>query len=262
MLGIPTFLMGGTLPSAARSVTSGEDHQRRAAALLYGMNTLGAVVGALGSTFFALEYFGTRTTLWLACLMSACTGLLALALSRRAARPVGDRERSDHSSDQKAPGPGRGKWSFNRLDTRAASHKPFVSDRRRRRHRETAAGQIAHEAAKTESHVATDQSGPAPTPVSIIYAVAGIVGFAFFVMELVWYRMLGPILGGTTFTFGLILAVALTGIGLGAAAYAMFFRRAAASLQVLAFTCVLEACCIAIPLALGDRLAVLAGSAS
>ena len=77
-------------------------------------------------------------------------------------------------------------------------------------------------------------------------------------MELVWYRMLGPILGGTTFTFGLILAVALTGIGLGGAAYALFFRRRPVSLHSLALTCVLEACCIAIPFALGDRLAILA----
>src|SRR4029079_13003344 len=46
-----------------------------------------------------------------------------------------------------------------------------------------------------------------------VYAAAGIVGFAFFLMELVWYRLLAPILGGTTYTFGLILAVALAGIG-------------------------------------------------
>ena len=72
---------------------------------------------------------------------------------------------------------------------------------------------------------------PAPCPAYLVYAVAGIAGFAFFLMELVWYRMLGPILGGTTFTFGLILAVALAGIGLGGAAYALFFRRAPVSLH-------------------------------
>jgi spermidine synthase len=88
--------------------------------------------------------------------------------------------------------------------------------------------------------------------------VAGIAGFAFFLMELVWNRMLGPILGGTTFTFGLILAVALLGIGLGGAAYALFCRRMPVSLHSLAVSCVVEACCIAVPFALGDRLAVMA----
>ena len=48
VLGIPTFLMGGTLPAAVRAVTVCEDHQRRGAALLYGVNTLGAVVGGAG----------------------------------------------------------------------------------------------------------------------------------------------------------------------------------------------------------------------
>ena len=179
VLGIPTFLMGGTLPAAVRAVTVCEDHQRRGAALLYGVNTLGAVVGALGSTFFALEFFGTRKTLWLACLINIGTALSALALSRYAVRRGGP-----------------------------ASMRP-----------------IARNAARTKTRTANEQVRPPSFPAYIVYGVAGIVGFAFFLMELVWYRMLCPILGGTTFTFGLILAVALTGIGLGAAAYAMFFRR-------------------------------------
>src|SRR5581483_9181014 len=45
VIGIPTFLMGGTLPAAARGVESDEDAGRRRVALLYGANTLGAVTG-------------------------------------------------------------------------------------------------------------------------------------------------------------------------------------------------------------------------
>ena len=33
------------------------------------------------------------------------------------------------------------------------------------------------------------------------------MGCTFFALEIVWYRMLAPILGGTTFTFGAILGV-------------------------------------------------------
>ena len=54
------------------------------------------------------------------------------------------------------------------------------------------------------------------------------MGFAFTLMELVWYRMLAPLLGGSTYTFGLILAVALAGIGLGAALLRRGPPRAAA----------------------------------
>src|SRR5205809_2180742 len=77
-------------------------------------------------------------------------------------------------------------------------------------------------------------------------------------MELVWYRMLGPLLGGSTFSFGLILAVALLGIGLGGAAYALLGLRHAASLHFFAVTCAAEALFIAIPYALGDRIAMTA----
>jgi spermidine synthase len=90
-----------------------------------------------------------------------------------------------------------------------------------------------------------------------ILAAAAIVGFAFLVMELVWYRMLAPLLGGTTFTFGLILAIALLGIGAGGAAYAFWRGNRQATVAGFALTCALEALAISIPFALGDRLAVL-----
>jgi predicted membrane-bound spermidine synthase len=70
--------------------------------------------------------------------------------------------------------------------------------------------------------------------------------------------MLGPILGGTTFTFGLILAVALAGIGVGGAMYPFLYRGRAPTLNDFALTCGWEALAIAIPFALGDRVALLA----
>src|SRR5882724_4857256 len=56
VLGVPTFLMGGTLPAAARAVTLADDRNRRGIGLLYGLNTLGAVTGVVLSTFFLLEW--------------------------------------------------------------------------------------------------------------------------------------------------------------------------------------------------------------
>jgi spermidine synthase len=85
---------------------------------------------------------------------------------------------------------------------------------------------------------------------------AALVGFAFLLMELVWYRMLGPLLGGSSFTFGLILAVALFGIGLGGGAYALLAGRRTPTLLAFALTCGVEAACIALPYALGDRIAI------
>ena len=186
VIGIPTFLMGGTLPAAARSVTSDDDAGRRRVALLYGFNTLGAVTGTLLSTFYMLERLGNRNALLIAVGVNVVVGLLARAAS----------------GEQRAANPER----------------PLGAGR---------------------------------SPLTILGA-AFIVGFAFLLMELVWYRMLGPLLGGTTFTFGLILAVALLGIGLGGAAYS-----GRASVGAFALTCSLEAAAIALPFVLGDRLAIM-----
>src|SRR6185369_2654074 len=75
-------------------------------------------------------------------------------------------------------------------------------------------------------------------------------------MEIVWFRMLSPILGGTTFTMGLILAIALLGIGAGGVAYALAAGTRTPTIGALATTCALEALFLAIPFALGDRLAL------
>lgn len=87
---------------------------------------------------------------------------------------------------------------------------------------------------------------------------AGVTGFVFLLMELVWYRMLAPLLGGSSYTFGLILAVALAGIGAGGVLYARRPVGTRPTMVAFGATCVLEAVALALPYALGDRLAVLA----
>jgi spermidine synthase len=193
---------GGTLGAAARAVEHAGDQRRRATALIYGLNTLGAVVGCLVATFWSLERFGTRSTLWLAALVNLLVAGAAVALSR--SRPADA----------------------------------------------TASLAQAAEAEQTQ----------AVAPARFVLTAAALVGFAFFLMELVWYRMLGPILGGTVYTFGLVLAVALAGVALGGLLYAMVFARRSASVTAFSVTCLLESAAIALPYVLGDQLALLANS--
>jgi spermidine synthase len=203
VLAAPTFLMGGTLPAAARGVEADDDVGRRKTGLLYGVNTLGAVAGSVISTFVLLEALGTRATLWLACAVNVVVALVAQRIGGSAA-PV---DAADAADVQGAP-------------------------------------------------AASEGDGAARTPAWFSLAAACVVGLAFFLMEMVWYRMLGPILGGTVFTFGLILAVALLGIGLGGAFYSFFGANRRATLSGFASTCLVEALFVALPYALGDRVAV------
>ncbi len=98
----------------------------------------------------------------------------------------------------------------------------------------------------------------APAPQRLVLVAAGLVGFAFLLMELVWYRMLAPLLGGSTYSFGLILAVALLGIGLGGLAYGFGPRPRRPTLFLFAATCAIEAALLVLPFALGDHLVMFA----
>ncbi|HEU5163534.1 MAG TPA: spermidine synthase, partial [Thermoanaerobaculia bacterium] len=198
VLAIPTILMGGTLPAAARAVETGDDRGRRRLAVLYGANTVGAVAGALAGTFGMLELFGNRKTLLVAAALNVLVALIARAVASR-------------SSEDAA-------------ETGAATARVAVAGRRR----------------------------------GFVFAAAALVGFAFFLMEMVWYRMLAPLLGGSTFTFGLILAAALAGIGIGGFLYSSFGESRVATLRAFAITCAAESLLIAIPFAIGDGIAVLA----
>lgn len=201
LLGPATFLMGGTLPAAARSIVGENDTRRRSLAMLYGINTVGAVAGAVVSTFFLLETFGNRRSLLFAVLVNALVVVAARAHSRNA----GEDGEVPQAEDEPAPESAGLRVS-----------RPFV------------------------------------------LGSAVVTGFVFMLMEIVWYRILAPLLGGSTFTFGVILALALAGIGLGGLAYSVFETRGEVSARLFGLTCALEALALAIPFALGDRIALFA----
>ena len=89
VLGLPTFLMGGTLPAAARAVESASDLGRRGVAFLYGANTLGAVVGVVVATFVTLERLGIRNSI----LAAAALNLLVAGIAGRVDVPAAEAER-------------------------------------------------------------------------------------------------------------------------------------------------------------------------
>lgn len=225
VIGPAVFFMGGTLPAAAQAITDDEDTGRRALAVLYGMNTLGAVTGVLAGTFFLFELYGFRTTLWLACLLNLGLGLASRATSRQlerevvrpTARPVLVKHNAEDASDEEM-----------KADTPDTPAQPAVAP-----------------AANT-------------IPRPLVLLAAFTTGFVFLFIELIWYRMGSPILGGSTYTFGIILAMALLGIGVGG----LIHDQAPASTEALpmrfATTCALQALLFMVPFAAGDKLALMA----
>jgi len=79
----PTFFMGGTLPALVTAFSADTDRARLSLPLLYGLNTLGAVVGCFGATFALLGSAGVHRTLWLAAGLNVFAGLAVFAAGRR-----------------------------------------------------------------------------------------------------------------------------------------------------------------------------------
>jgi predicted membrane-bound spermidine synthase len=199
VLGGPTFLMGGTLPAVVRAVQRSEDPHRRHLGVLYALNTLGSVGGALVGTFLAIEWWGIRQTLWIAVAVNVAVACVAIRMSRHfVAGCAGD-------NDQ-AP--------------------PLASS--------------------------------STAPPRLVLTAAAVTGFTFLLMELVWYRVLAPLLGGSSYSFGMILAVALLGVGFGGLLYGAWARHWAPTTMAFAVTAILEAMFLAVPLALGDSFALFA----
>src|SRR5262249_4952249 len=195
-------------------------------------NTLGAVLGTVLSTFFLLERLGTRETLWGSCALNAAVGLIAMSLSKRWPAVAIAQPEMVTGSDA-AP---------------KISDADLKSGRRKRSKRERKGAEMPLEA----------QAAPRAregTRNFVLFAAAA-TGFSFTLMEIVWYRMLAPLLGGSTYTLGLIPAIAVLVMGLGSLARSS--RREPGTLAGFAVTCATEALVLAVPYALGDSVAITA----
>ncbi len=201
VMGPAAWFMGGTLPAAARAAETDADAGRRHLALLYALNTTGAVLGSVVGTFALFEFLGTRLSLWVGCLVN----LLVAVIARAFARDLPDVPVVTCSDE-------------------ASSTRESVPDRWERR---------------------------------AVYLAAILVGVAFMGGELVWYRVASPLLGGSTYSFGLILAVALAGIGLGSWLYSRC-KDSPITWALLTLTVLGEAFFLGLPLWLGDSLAIFA----
>ena len=84
----PTFLMGATLPLLVEHMERHGTAARRRVALLYAVNTFGAVAGTMASAFAMLPALGLMRTLAVGVGVSLLVGLAAVLLSRRGPDPA------------------------------------------------------------------------------------------------------------------------------------------------------------------------------
>ena len=78
----PTFLMGASLPAAARWIETTPEGVSWMG-FLYGSNTVGAVFGCLLAGFYLLRQFDMGTATFVAAAINVAVGLTSLAMARR-----------------------------------------------------------------------------------------------------------------------------------------------------------------------------------
>jgi spermidine synthase len=81
LLFIPTFAMGGTLPSLSKFFVDDLKFARRDTAVLYFLNSFGAVIGVLLAGFFLIKLFGLPTTIYATAVVNLFIGLVGLIVS-------------------------------------------------------------------------------------------------------------------------------------------------------------------------------------
>lgn len=154
----PTFLMGASLPAAARWIETSPEGVSWMG-MLYGANTGGAVLGCLLAGFYLLREFDMGAATFAAAALNVIVGIISLSIARR----------TEGAAPETAARPARAYW-----------------------------------------------------PVYVSIALSGATALG---AEVIWTRILGLMLGATVYTFSIILAVFLIGLGIGSAAGSAMARN-------------------------------------
>jgi len=193
------MLMGATLPAIARWL---ESTPRGISWLgfFYGGNIAGAVLGCLLAGFYLLRVYDMATGIYFAAALNAVVALIALGLA--SLTPYSAEERAKENRGSRIEDRGL------KTEVSGVSYDPG-----------TAA--LTRPARLDPRSASNPQSSILDPPCSIfarpwsVYTAIALSGASALAAEVIWTRLLSLLLGGTVYTFSIILAVFLTGLGLG-----------------------------------------------
>jgi predicted membrane-bound spermidine synthase len=102
LIGLPAFLMGGTLPTLLRAIAPKDQTIGGTSGFLYAANTFGAIGGTLAVPFFLVPVLGISGTALAAASCNLVVAVVAFAASRRyVSHPGGSAKRTPLNTDTK-----------------------------------------------------------------------------------------------------------------------------------------------------------------
>lgn len=203
----PAFCMGGTVPVIGEALIQVRARFATTAALVYGLNTLGAATGAVLAGFYLPLWLGFRGTCLLALAVSAGVAAVAWALASR-----------------EPPGP---RPAFSEAERGHDEEVPLTRQQRRQYGREGKEG-----TARPARPGATRESSPGVR--WSLRALCFLSGFGVLALEVLWTRMFAQVLENSVYTFAAILVVVLLALAAGAVLSAALSRSKAPPMLVLA----------------------------
>ena len=213
VLALPTGFMGATLPLLTRYAVRTERQVGPRVALLYAVNTAGAVAGAVTAAFVLLPRLGLGATVFVGIAINALIFGLAALLARNARDAVPE----DADASSAAAPPARVFGHLARPLGRGLRSLPL------------ALGSVFR-----------------AEPAWWILPLMAISGANAFLYEVLWTRMLSHVLGGSIYAFATMLAAFLAGIALGSGLAAKPAERRENAARLFALTqaaiAVLAAC--------------------
>lgn len=102
-IGLPTFLMGGTIPVLTQGLVKEFETSHRIHALIYAINTFGAFLGTLIAGFYLIEAHGLPMTIMYASLINLSIGLGCWLLVRITGRLFEGIHGQTHTSENPLP---------------------------------------------------------------------------------------------------------------------------------------------------------------
>jgi spermidine synthase len=234
----PTALMGATLPAVARWVQATPQGVAWLG-FFYGSNIAGAVFGCLLAGFYLLRVHDGAIATYVAAALNLAVAALALLLARRTVHEtvVGPtnahmtRGLRTHPTDRAAhatvgwgltprvdPIDGHITRGLRTHPTNRTAHGAAQSGPQTDDERQMTDGDLVANPPFSVLHHHSAGAG-------IVYMVIALSGLTALGAEVIWTRILSLLLGGTVYTFSIILAVFLVGLGLGSSIGSVISRH-------------------------------------
>ncbi len=198
----PTLLMGASLPAMSRWMEASPEGVAWLG-FFYGGNIAGAVLGAVVAGFYLLRLYDMAIGTYAAVAINAAVGVAGLVLARFARN-----------------------WPRNAKDGVPADPVGIGDPESRE---------------SKEASVAAQAVPNRPARDWTVYVTIALSGLCALGAEVVWTRQLSLMLGATVYTFSIILAVFLAGLGIGSGAGALLAQRVNARIALGVCQCLLAA---------------------